>query len=410
MRPLRPISPILLLSLLCVLLRPTLLPACGLDWTLPHAHFDGVDEQGHVSYWETLGQADLGDNLTIPIHIGFNSSRQASSPTLGKGWILPLLESHIEPVDENTMHVIMPDGWTFHFLRNDNTETWRGNAGWIGQTDGTRFTITAPCGWRLKYDLGKIQEIDTPTNRTITIKYNGPAATEADIDNKPFLQVDPNPTTGIPQSLTINDQKILLTQAPRPRINTIRGQTLLTGFDPSLSQLQYPNGQKETFDFAVPQNLSPTLIIAQPNCSPRTITWDSGAQQITTDGEWTYNLVPGNTAIERINVQGKRESYFKNPLTGVTVTRNSEGVTKTISSFVGVSRLAGKVRMITEAEDGAAPKIIHYAYSEEGLLLRVTNNSMQSINFDYDEAGRITAVYDNGAEVWKASPKAGNGL
>lgn len=105
------------------------LMGCGLDWTLPLAHFAGVDENGCVSYWENIGEIDLGDKVVLPVHIGFNSHREASSPVLGRGWIVALLESHVEPIDESAMHVIMPDGWTFLFLRNGNSETWRGNSG-----------------------------------------------------------------------------------------------------------------------------------------------------------------------------------------------------------------------------------------------------------------------------------------
>jgi hypothetical protein len=297
----------LLLTFTLFLLPSALASACGLDWTLPQAHFEGVDEQGYVAYWEKIGQADLGDGLRIPVNIGFNSHRQSASPTLGLGWILPLLESHVEPVDENTMHVIMPDGWTFTFLRNGNTNTWRGNAGWAGQTDGARFTITAPCGWRVKFDTGKIQEIDTPKNRTITIKYNGPAPVEADIDNTPFVQVEANPATGVAQSITIAGQKIDITQAPRPRIQTILGKTLLTGFDPALSALQYPNGQKETFDFSAPASLTPTLIVARSGQPTRNLTWDPCTSQIRAC--FQNDLSQSKTAATRIKLRKVRASF-----------------------------------------------------------------------------------------------------
>ena len=70
---------------------------------------------------------------------------------------MALLESHVEPIDENSMNVIMPDGWTFLFLRNGNSKTWRGNAGWAGETNDSVFTIAAPCGWKIRYDGGKIR-------------------------------------------------------------------------------------------------------------------------------------------------------------------------------------------------------------------------------------------------------------
>ncbi|HEX4141806.1 MAG TPA: hypothetical protein VHY09_15770, partial [Candidatus Methylacidiphilales bacterium] len=78
---------------------------CGLDWTLPQAHFEGVEEHGYVAYWEKIGEIELGDGVVLPVHIGFNSHREASSPVLGKGWIVALLESHVEPIDENAMNV-----------------------------------------------------------------------------------------------------------------------------------------------------------------------------------------------------------------------------------------------------------------------------------------------------------------
>ena len=115
------------LIFIALALVPALAVGCGLDWKMPVTHYEGVEEHGYVAYWEKIGEADLGGGLIVPVSIGFNSHRESSSPTLGKGWIIPLLESHVEPIDENSMNVIMPDGWTFLFYRNGNTNTWRGN-------------------------------------------------------------------------------------------------------------------------------------------------------------------------------------------------------------------------------------------------------------------------------------------
>ena len=76
--------------------------ACGLRMDKPHAHFDGADEQGHVLFAETLGNLDLGENLTLPIYAVFQSNWQSSSPYLGQGWMLPLLESKIVQIDSST--------------------------------------------------------------------------------------------------------------------------------------------------------------------------------------------------------------------------------------------------------------------------------------------------------------------
>jgi hypothetical protein len=179
-------------AVLAFWLAPFPVIACGLDWTLPQAHFEGVEEHGFVSYWEKVGEIDLGNKVVLPVNIGFNSHREASSPVLGKGWIVALLESHVEPIDENAMNVIMPDGWTFLFLRNANSETWRGNAGWMGETNDARFTISAPCGWKITYDRGKIQEIDGDQIGALTFSYIAAAShkTMKQADNELEMKKD----------------------------------------------------------------------------------------------------------------------------------------------------------------------------------------------------------------------------
>jgi len=75
---------------------------CGIDWILPRSHFEGVNEQGHVLYCEKIGDLDVAKDLQIPLHIMFKSEWMANSPYLGKGWMLPLLESRIEQMTERS--------------------------------------------------------------------------------------------------------------------------------------------------------------------------------------------------------------------------------------------------------------------------------------------------------------------
>jgi YD repeat-containing protein len=290
----------------------------------------------------------------------------------------------------------MPDGWTFLFLRNGSTETWRGNAGWVGQTDGTRFTITAPCGWRVKFDTGKIQEIDTPRDRTITIKYNGPAPTEADIDGHAFVQVDPNPATGTAQDIVIAGQKIAISQAPRPRIQHILGKTLITGFDPALSALQWSDGKKETFSFAAPADLTPTLAITKPGQPQRNITWDPSTLQITVDRLWKYTILPGEyITLQRANGKGHTEAYFYNPSIGLTVTTALDGSTTKIYQFVNGGALAGDVRKKEVISLNGKASTYSYTYDENGRLIR-----------ELLPDGSVKQFADPASEVREAEPTA----
>ena len=364
---------------------------CGLDWTLPVGHFEGVEEHGYVAYWEKIGQVDLGDGLVIPVNIGFNSHREASSPTLGKGWIVALLESHVEPIDENSMNVIMPDGWTFLFYRNGNTETWRGNAGWIGETNNTVFTITAPCGWRVKFDQGKIQEIDTNTNRVLTYRYNGGVATDVYEGDKAFVHIESNISTGVPSDILIGEQKIDITQAQRPQVVTKLNMNFVTGFDQSLNELQWAGGQKETFAFGTDKNLIPSLTITHADQTSRTFTWDADTRRIKTDGEWVYNLPEATSeasiALLRTNRSGQIESYENGITPGVESEQYLDGTKIKITRFTA-ELLRGRFRKIEITKPNKLPSVESFDYNENGDVIRYVHNGVVG-NYIYDSHGRV---------------------
>jgi hypothetical protein len=344
---------------------------CGLDWTLPLAHFEGVEEHGYVAYWEKIGAIDLGNNVVIPVHIGFSSHREASSAVLGKGWIVALLESHVEPVDENSMSVVMPDGWTFLFLRNGNTQTWRGNAGWAGETNDTLFTIAAPCGWRIKFDGGKIEEIDGSAG-AFTYRYDGGVPTEIDHDGRPVLQVERDPVTGAPATLQMGDEKIAVALAARPRVINVAGQNLINGFDPSLASLQWADGHSEQFQFGTDKDLNPTLTISGTGALPRLLTWDAATRQIKSDGAWTYRLEPkGNhLRLTRFLADNTTESYEADDATGMTAEKKADGAEIVTYRFAG-GPLAGFVRRIEQVnEKGALVPLYAASYYPSGALLR----------------------------------------
>ncbi len=309
--------------------------------------------------------------------------------------MLPLLESHVEPVDENTVHVIMPDGWTFVFYRNGNTDTWRGNAGWVGETNNTVLTITAPCGWRIKFDGGKIQKIDSDKNRLLTYKYNGAVATEVDVDGKMFVQVESDTATGVAQNLLVGDQRIDISLAQRPRIQILQGRNFVTGFDQSLNQLQWPDGKKETFTFGADKGLSPTLGITHSDRTQRNFTWDASTRQIKIDGEWAYAFPKDNAfALNRTNKQGQSAAYENDEGTGVLTERALNGiVTQTLYFTSGVLR--GKVRKVITTNIGGIPTVDRYSYDEEGNLIRREKGNYK---IEYAKDGRAVTVTVSGKE------------
>ena len=361
-------------ALLVLFLAPLPAVSCGLDWNLPQTHFEGVEEHGFVSYWEKIGEIDLGDKVVLPVNIGFNSHREAISPVLGKGWIVALLESHVEPIDENAMNVVMPDGWTFLFLRNANSETWRGNAGWMGETNDARFTISAPCGTKIIYDHGKIQEIDSAQNGTLTFSYNGGVPVEIDHNGTAILQVESDPASGVTNALVIAGRRVEISLAQRPRVVNLLGKNLINGFDPSLASLQQADGGKETFAFGTDPMLNPTLTLNGPGKPPRMFVWDAATRQIKSDVPWNYSLQPRGDHLRftRTSAQNQTESFEDDEATGVTSEKNADGAEVTTSRFVS-GPLAGYVRKIEQLDATGHPIPLYSAsYYPSGQLMRET--------------------------------------
>ena len=380
---------------------------CGISWTLPQAHFEGVDEHGYVAYWEKLADISLGDGLTIPVNMGFDSHREANSPTLGKGWILPILESHVEPVDENTLNVIMPDGWTFEFLRNGNTETWRGNGGWVGQTRNTIFSITAPCGWRIKFDEGKIQSIETNTGQLLSYQYNGPIATEVDLAGKALMQVKCDAASPNEKELTVDNQKILISWDKRPAAVAKGTQNFITGLDQSLHRLEWANGKVENFSFGTDELLNPTLAITRKDNAGQTFKWSADTRRILNDGTWTYVLTSPTESTDseftRTNSSGGKEYYYNNSSLGTTIVQGTDGIKHITSRFVNAGYLSGKIRSLTEENGGIEKLIRRFDYDERGKLIRERQENGEIITYQYDNASSLVSAVSvlNGKVAWQ---------
>jgi hypothetical protein len=401
---------------------------CGLDWSLPRVHFDGVEEHGDVAYWEKIADLDIGEPRPLPLHIGFNSHREASSSILGKGWTVALLESHVEPVDENTLHVIMPDGWTCTFLRNGNTETWRGNAGWAGETDGARFTIAAPCGWSLKFDGGRLQEIDGAKNGPLVYRYNGADVTEIDQADHALVQVERD--TGEASALVIGDVRIEIAQAQAPCVARSAGHNLIVGLDRSLVSLTWNDGRRESFALATDALLNPTLTIDHDDGAPRVLTWDAATRQIISDGPWRYAFAPAEEGLRITRTAAGRspEIFEADHARGVTLETGPDGHPVATYRFVN-GPLTGLVRRIVEDDGAPGAKVLYAAsyfpsgnllresfypdrvryYADDRRLLKETVGGQVDYLQELDDRGRVVRTVDSakGVEVRRNYDSAG---
>ena len=277
----------------------------------------------------------------------------------------------------------MPDGWTFTFLRNGSTDTWRGNAGWVGETSNTIFTITAPCGWRIRFDSGKIQEIDSNDNRVLTYKYSGAAATEIDVDGKAFLQVESD-DAGDNKYLLIGGERVDIALAPRPRIQSRGNQRLITGLDASVSQLKWQDGTSEYFKYGVDDKLNNTLIVISPDKTTQQFVWSPDSKQIISDKSWHYffgEAPYSQFSIKRTNSLGQTQIWDDDPAIGRRTSIDIDG-TKTIEYRFVSGPFFGKIRKYDVIRNGTLSTLYSADYDEKGRIVRMFDRGQQYV-FSY---------------------------
>jgi len=372
--------------------------SCGVSWTVPKDHFDGVNERGYVSIWQQIGTLDLGEELKIPLIIGFESNREWSSPHVGQGFILALLDSRFEQVDENLFRMIQPDGWTSVFRRDHKIKNiLGGQGGWKAEITGDNtITAYATCGWKLVYKQGKISSIGTPKGRTLDYVYSGGRVAEIREKGSVVLSVKTDTLAGKVSSIVFKGQEITLTQSDRPQVQLVKDQKLITGMNSVLSSVNDNQGTGTNYSFSVDEKLNPSLKIDQT----RLLVWDPVTKLILRDGSWSYRIIPGEDAssyasIERSNPLVKRELWFLNAAKGERTQIFSDG-TKEVMTWFTSGSVTGQPRTFSRSIDGRLILEEKYSYDDKGKLLRKLSNTT---GFAYSAQG-LESVNLNGKPIY----------
>ena len=345
-------------------------------WRLPLSHFEGVDEQGHVLYCEKIGALDVGEDLPFPLHIMFKSEWMANSSYLGKGWMLPLLESRIEQTSERSYRLWQPDGWYRDFVCSKSSESvLNGTRGWKAEIRGDNITAWAPSGWKLIFTKNKLSAIITPKNQRLDLVGRNGQVYEILANGRCLLRVERDAMTGRVNGLALREGKqIAIEQQLRPRVQQIGERKEVNGEDYSLSKVTQADGTVRTYEFGMDGQMRPTLKMGN-----RLIVWNGTNQLIVKDGEWTYDIKPneenpcGNAAIGRTNANGEKEFWHCDENKGQEIIQ-AHGY-KTISRrFVSGAALRGKIRTIEieSVESGKFIESYKFAYNERGKMIRMT--------------------------------------
>jgi YD repeat-containing protein len=345
---------------------------CGIDWEVPQNHFDGVNEWGYLSYWRDVGTVDLGNNLKIPLVIGFNSTR-GKSPYVGQGWILALLESSMVQVSETRFLLTQPDGIVREFWRGNGTDTvLNGQGDWKAEIAGDTITAWASCGWKLTFDHGKITSISTPEGRELQYAYNNNGLVqEVDASGSPALLTEWN-SDGTLSGLSFNGKTVSFEQKQKPEVEVIEGQNLVGRMENSLHKVIEPDGVTQVYDFKVDDQLEPVLKVSGD--ANRSFTWDPATKKALKDGDWTYNIKQAkdpydNAQVGRTDKDKKSEFWFKDILNGVETTVDLDG-TKTIVTKFTSGLLNGRVREVQTFKNNSLISLDKNDYDENGKIIR----------------------------------------
>ena len=366
---------ILCAALSCVVASPAAF-ACGLNWDAPQSHFPGVSFQGYVFHVESLGEMDLGDGLVLPLRAIFRSESNASSPYVGQGWDIPLLESHIVQINEHEFRMVEPTGWFRLFWRDGKDPTLlHGQNGWKAEIKGNTVTAWADCGGKLVFNAGKITQLQLE-NRTFDYQYSGNRVSEIREGGRPLLKVDSDPIVGIVNGLSYGEQQIRIELGDKPQVQVINDQSIVASVQKSLSKLTLPHGTTKEFEYAVNEKLQPMMLVGKGDRF-RKIVWDSVSKFILSDNDWNYIIKPpkqlgNNAAIERRNLTGEKESYFYDMAKGRKSILKSDGVLQVTTWFTS-GKLQGRIRAKETWYKSRLIASERYSYSENGNLLRVSS-------------------------------------
>lgn len=261
--------------------------------------FEGVDRQGHVFLIVRLG--DLGK---VPLCAYWTSRKNVSSPLLGDGWCLPLLEGRLVPSVESEVQFFQPDGFMRTLTRgrkdprNLSSGVWRGRE----EEEGNAL-LSADFG----AECGKVS-IAFHGGRMVTLRcaegsfgfsYKGREIGQVTLDGTTVLKV-------VRSSREPNRIEFKLAGGQASAVCEKRSDGLA---------LVAADGTRHDFSFGGEQ-WSPTL-----TADGVVYRWGRSRGKVRSIGDWTYQVGDpepewNNVRIERKRKDGQKELYWFNLANG----------------------------------------------------------------------------------------------
>lgn len=371
--------------------------ACGLNWSLPVNHFENVNPQGKFSYWQKVGEIDVGGGLKLPLHLNFRGDRFVESPGLGvTGFMLGLTDSSIVAVDERRFLLQTPAGRYRIFQRDrENPNILRSSSQWVGEIKGETITVTSECGNRLTYRKGFITQMALK-DRVFDYVYYGGKPVEIREKGIPVFLLKYEGKSLVVQ--TRGNKQLQFFYGERPCVQHIAGQNVIGKIEKTLAKMVDESGEETNFQFGVTSDVRPTLAVGDVS-----FTWNPATGEMIQDGEWIYDIKPGerprdNAAIGRANVQGQKEFWYHDKTKGEEIVQGIDGVKK-ITTWFTRGKLAGKIRKIEKNCDGKVSTCYQASYGENGKLIReLIGNLIVNYRQSGDEVTKVAT--DTQGVLW----------
>jgi YD repeat-containing protein len=365
------------------------------DLSTPLTSLGNANAHGELQLWINLDEADYGDGLLLPVRITFISGQQSDSPYLGRSFWLPLAEAKAYPITEKTMRVQLICGKTIYLrkdLKNPNSY-YTMDQKTTGTVDGDRFILKQSDGWEIRYKNGKIWQVQTDKGRVLTWYYRNNIANEIkdERNSRSSFQVEYG-TNGKPSGFSVNGKTHTFDLGKKPRVEYIENKKVVGGMDEALSVWAYPDGKKDTYEFAVTQELQPTLKRTDTDGKTDSYQWDAKTGFIISDSGWKYKI-ENNVQfpkLRRYNDKGQEEFRIVDNRTGVVNQKTIEEGDKITEVFRTPGPLYGKVRKVENIlPNGTRKTIYQAAYDDKGKLIRKVNEKGFTTVYKYAKDGKL---------------------
>lgn len=380
---------------------------CGLLWIPPSGTFPNTDEKGAFAYWKQIGSFYLSAQEEIPIFIGFAPGDRPRGSLLGAGWTIPILDSRIEQTDDGVFTFTQPDGWKTQLRRKDSS-TLAGD-GWVATISGDTIFCKASCGWSMRFDRGRLVQLNPPTGPGLTIERSAHPGGGSQIrqNGKPILTIKP---AADPQqlALSINSRQLLLSLGTRAIVEQdAEGRRVIGQVVPALAGLKSDQGESMEISYPLADDLTPGLQV-----DGATYTWRPDSRELLSDGRATYSsmLVDGIPCRVRTLENGEREVFGKYLPGGISVEKRPGLKWSRTTIFQG-GPMRGKPRKVEQSEDGLrwTPAKI-FSYDEKGDLLR-SRYYEEGRFLEVDHRQRQSSLRDStGTLLWSRSTDAAGHL